>query len=78
MLELYCRMSGRNAPRPKDLLATVRELDPALGAAADAYFAAATLEQRRDAALSVADRAIGARGFFEWDSGPETVDPPAG
>jgi hypothetical protein len=78
MLEVYCRMGGRNVPRPKDLLATVREIDPTLGAAADAYFSATMLERRRDLALTVADRAIGARGFFEWDSGPADVAPPAG
>ena len=38
---------------------------------AAAFFTAATPSERVTAANALADRTIGTRGFFEWDSGPE-------
>jgi hypothetical protein len=40
------------------------------------FFSAATVAERLRAAQALADRTIGARGFFPWDSGPEPVPPP--
>jgi hypothetical protein len=40
---------------------------------ATAFFTAATPSERVTAANALADRTIGTRGFFEWDSGPEPV-----
>lgn len=73
MLELWCRTEGGTVPRGKDLLARVAALDPALGAQARRVFSDAPFPERQAAAAAVADRTIGARGFFAWDSGPEPV-----
>lgn len=71
MLETWCRVQTGAVPRGKDLLTRVSEIEPALGALARAVFADRPLSERRAAALAVADATVGARGFFEWDSGPE-------
>lgn len=69
MLESWCRVRTGTVPRGKDLLARVSALDPALGRLAYQVFSDAPFEARRAAAAGVADRTIGVRGFFEWDSG---------
>jgi len=71
MLEIECRMRLGRIPRGKDLLATTAELDPELGALAKSFFTASSDDERRQCAESIADRTVAARGFFEWDSGPE-------
>jgi hypothetical protein len=73
MLEFWCRVKDGRIPRRKDLLARVAELDPTLGALARRVFSDATFTERELAAAEVADRTIGVRGFFEWDSGPQPV-----
>ena len=73
MLELWCHRELGVVPRGKDLLARVESHDRALGTLARRVFSDATLAERRDAAAQVADRTIGSRGFFEWDSGFEQV-----
>jgi predicted nucleotidyltransferase len=73
MLELWCHQALGGVPRGKDLLGRVEAHDPALGAAARRVFSNAPFAERRAAAAQVADRTIGVRGFFEWDSGFEPV-----
>lgn len=73
MLELWCRQTLGVVPRGKDLIARVTTQDPALGAVARRVFSNAPFADRRAAAAAVADRTIGARGFFEWDSGFEPI-----
>jgi hypothetical protein len=59
---------GQHVPRIKEALARLPEIDPALAAAAHAFYADAPWSARFDAALRIADLALGARGFFEWES----------
>jgi hypothetical protein len=73
MLELWCHRELGVVPRGKDLLARVESHDRALGVLARRVFSDAALSERRAAAAQVADRTIGTRGFFEWDSGFEAV-----
>jgi hypothetical protein len=78
MLQLRCRVAYGTVPRGKDLLTHVAEADPALGAAARVVFSGAPPAERRAAAEHCADLALGARGFFAWDSGPDPVPAPDG
>jgi predicted nucleotidyltransferase len=73
MLELWCRVRTGSIPRGKDLLGQAAQVDPALGALARTVFSDRPLPERVAAALGVADVTLGARGFFEWDSGAEPV-----
>jgi uncharacterized protein (TIGR02246 family) len=76
MLELDCRVNDGRVPRAKELLGDVTRRDPELGRLAHTFFSATSYAARQAAAESIADRTIGARGFFEWDSGNEPVNPP--
>jgi hypothetical protein len=76
MLEFSLRARGEPLPRGKELLATIAAEDPDLARIAVAFFSAVTPAARLAAAETIGDRTIGARGFFEWDSGPEPVTPP--
>ncbi len=69
MLEHMVRSRGERLPRRKELLATIAVRDPAVGSLANAFFSACTAAERLAAAEAIADRTIGARGFFPWDSG---------
>jgi hypothetical protein len=71
MLEIECRKRSGRIPRGKDLLTTIAELDPELGALAKAFFTSGSDDERQHCAQSIADRTIEARGFFAWDSGLE-------
>ena len=73
MLEHRCRMTDGRVPRGKDLLDTVGRRDSELGRLAHAFFSAITYDDRRAAAEVIADTTVGARGFFEWDSGPDAT-----
>ena len=75
MLEHFCRVNDGRVPRAKELLGTVAALDLQLGRLAHAFFSAASVAERLTAGRSIADRTVGACGFFEWDSGPEVVGP---
>jgi hypothetical protein len=72
MLHFAFRRAGRFIPRDKDLLAALDEMDAELGTLARRYFAAASTDERLRLAGEIADRTIGVRGFFEWES-PERV-----
>lgn len=70
MLELECRVRLERLPRGKDLLESVTVANPEVGELASTFFSDAAPRERREAAEGIADRVIGARGFFQWDSGP--------
>lgn len=73
MLEYLCRSGSGRIPRGKDLLARVAAIDPNVAALAGDFYRAVTVAERARVALEIADRTIGARGFFPWDSGPGPV-----
>jgi len=73
MLEFACRLHDGQIPRRKDLIAVLGARAPELERLATAFFRAATVADRVENAVQLADRIIGARGFFPWDSGPEPV-----
>ena len=73
MLEYACRVHDGQIPRRKDLIAVVGARAPELARLAAAFFRAATVAERVESALQLADQIIGARGFFPWDSGPEPM-----
>ena len=74
MLEFWCRARTGRIPRQKDLIREVESLDPTLGALARRVFSDASRAERAAAAAQLADRTIAARGFFEWDSGPQSTE----
>ena len=73
MLEFFCLTKAGRVPRSKELLALTEALDSEVGRLATAFFSAATTTERLQAAEALADRTIGARGFFPWDSGPDSA-----
>jgi hypothetical protein len=75
MLEHLCRVRDGRLPRPKELLATVAAHDAEVARLATTFFTTADRGARLAAAHAIADRTIGARGFFEWDSGDDPVRP---
>jgi predicted nucleotidyltransferase len=60
--------AGRWQPRAKDLLSALAELDPAQAAAARAFVRAADPAERARLAEQIVVQAVGATGFFEWES----------
>jgi hypothetical protein len=75
MLEFFCRSRSGRVPRGKDLLAVAGAIDPEVGRLARAFFSSDTVADRCRMAEALADRTIGARGFFPWDSGPDPILP---
>jgi len=73
MLRYAFRQAGRPIPRDKDLLAALESLDPALADLARRFYLAHEPDAQRALAEQIADRTLGVRGFFEWESDPETV-----
>jgi predicted nucleotidyltransferase len=73
MLEYACRVHDGQIPRRKDLIAVVGARAPKVARLAAAFCRAATVTERVEKALQLADQVIGARGFFPWDSGPEPI-----
>jgi hypothetical protein len=73
MLEFACRLHDGQIPRRKDLIAVVSARAPDVAQLATDFFRAATVADRVENALQLADRIVGARGFFPWDSGSEPV-----
>ncbi len=72
-LEYFFLVRNRNIPREKDLLAELAALEPKTAAAAQQFFSSGQWEERVAAAGLIADRIIGARGFFEWESPREST-----
>jgi hypothetical protein len=77
MLEFFCRSRIGRVPRSKELLATAKAQDGEVGRLAQTFFDAGGVAERLAAAEELADRVLGVRGFFEWDSGNDPVLPPA-
>ena len=73
MLEFFCRSRVGRVPRSKELLASAAVHDVEVGRLAQAFFAADSVVERLRVAQQLADCTIGARGFFEWDSGNQPV-----
>jgi predicted nucleotidyltransferase len=65
--------AGRFQPRAKDLLKDLDSLDPEMARLARQFYRSITLRKQLRTANAIADRSIGARGFFEWKSGKEAV-----
>jgi hypothetical protein len=70
MLEYACKAESGRIPRRKDLLASVASTQPEVARLAGQFFLCTTAAQGAELASQIADRTIGARGFFAWDSGP--------
>src|SRR5688572_4248381 len=73
MLEYWIRARGRPIPRAKALVAEVTALDPRLGRLVSQFVTASSAADRLKFAQHIGDCTIQARGFFEWDSGPDPV-----
>ena len=70
----YWYMShGRNIPRNKEVATEVASNDPDLGELLTRFFRSIDEEDRWESGLGVADRVLGTRGFFEWESEREAV-----
>jgi len=70
MLEYSCKAGRGWIPRRKELLASVASTQPEVARLAREFFRSDTAAHGAELASQIADRTIGARGFFEWDSGP--------
>lgn len=69
MLEYRCKAADGQIPRRKDLLVRTVLEDPDVARRVVEFFGTSDLAQRAQLAVEIADRTIGARGFFAWDSG---------
>lgn len=69
MLEYHCKATRGRIPRRKDLVAQLATEQPDIAVRTVAFFRTSELAERARLATEIADRTIGARGFFEWDSG---------
>lgn len=74
LLQHLFRRSGLFVPRTKELLARTAALDADVGALARQFYGAPEHRERRALAEQIADRTIGGRGFFEWESAVEPID----
>jgi predicted nucleotidyltransferase len=68
MLECWFPSEGRFIPSPKRMLSEARAHAPELGGLLDRFFAATDAPARLALAEEIADRTIGERTFFEWES----------
>lgn len=73
MLRYAFRQARHNIPRDKDLIAALETLDPELAGLARRLALAHDPGTQRALAGQIADRTLGVRGFFEWESEPEDV-----
>lgn len=76
LLNFACYAANRSAPRPKELLDYLETFNPELARLAYAYYRAASTAEHLELAGQIADRTVGARGFFEWETPPDAVPPP--
>lgn len=70
LLEYCCKAENGRIPRRKDLVAEVAARHPEIARLAVSSVRAATVSERANLAIELAERVIGVHGFFEWDSGP--------
>lgn len=73
MLRYAFRQAGHPIPRDKDLLSALETLDPALAEWARSFYRERDPGAQRALAEQIADRTLGVRGFFEWESDPDDV-----
>jgi hypothetical protein len=73
MLQYYFEAQGRFIPRTKELLVRMDDLDSRLASLAREFYSSGDFTTRLSAAEQIADRTVGLRGFFEWESEPEQV-----
>lgn len=71
MLHHVFRERREFLPREKDLIASIRRLDPELASWAIDFYNTSDLGQRIELAGRIADRTIRTRGFYEWSSEPK-------
>jgi len=74
MLDFCFKKASRFLPRRKELLQALAEIDPETAGMATEFFTATDLDARLCLAERLADRTIGVRGFFEWETTPEIVE----
>ena len=67
-LEYAFWKANRWVPRWKDVLLELAEVDAELAGLMRRFLAAPVLAERVEIAGSIADHALGTRGFFEWES----------
>jgi hypothetical protein len=75
MLRYRVLATGAWQPRGKELLARVDELDPEAGRLARGILAGQAVDELFRLADLLADRTIGVRGFYEWESAADPVSP---
>jgi hypothetical protein len=68
MLRHYFTKEGRVQPRLKDLIQELSRIAPEVGVLAKRYYQSGTYKRQLYYASHLADRVLGARGFFEWKS----------
>lgn len=73
MLHYWYRANDMLIPRSKELVSTIVSMDEGLGNLFAEFFMTTSTERRWVLAERIADRTIGVRGFFEWESEPETA-----
>jgi predicted nucleotidyltransferase len=74
MLRYAFYATNRYLPREKDLLLALEDLDPHLAHLGRAFYRTPSLQERVALAEEIADRTLGVRGFFEWESLPEELE----
>jgi len=72
-LSYWFKRRSSNIPRAKEILPEVDRIDPELGRLFRAFWGDGSREVRWTAALSIADRVLETRGFFDWESEPQDV-----
>lgn len=76
VLQQAFRRAGRFIPRQKEILSRLAELDPELGRLAVSFVDEPNHARAVETAGLIVERVAGVRGFFEWESAPEAVEPP--
>ena len=65
--------ANRWRPRFKEIISGLANLDPALHAEVEHFFAATGLNEQLDAARDIVASCVGETGFFEWESAQEPL-----
>ena len=72
-LSYWYKERGTFIPRQKELVAGVADHDSRLDRLIRVFWGDYSFEERWSAGMEVADRVLGTRGFFEWESEREPV-----
>lgn len=75
MIEYRFLATNQNIPRHKELLAGLKTLDAAAGAAVEQFLLEPDLPRKFALGKAAAQHLTGATGFFEWQTPPETIAP---